>query len=271
MWTKYVWLDDLAVRYYHSGTSTLPNNRPPLDTGEVIVFVHGAGGNANMWQPAMDALAEKHSVLAFDFPAHGRSGATEGPDSLAGFVGVLSAFVKALDLRPFVLVGKGLGATIALEYAASHVKNVRGLVALSTALQVDLADEIVERWRDVSRGRATQPFTKDEFCPLTLFDVMRKAWTEQVQTDPRVRYTDLVVWRSTDLHDTLGEVRQPVLVVAGADDRIVSPEASQELCPMLPNARMETVAKAGHALELEQPEVLAERIDGFVNSLDRED
>ncbi len=269
MWTKYVSLGDVAVGYAHGGVSTLPDTPPALDVGELIVFVHDAGGNAALWQSTIEAIGDKHSVLALDFPAHGRSGGTEGPASLLAYTQCLSSFVKALELRPFVLVGKGMGAAIALSYGASHAKNVRGIVAVGSTAKVTLDDEVLERWHDVARGRATQPFTKDEFSPLTLFDVVRAGWGEQVKVDPRVRYTDLLIWRNIDLEGQLRDVRQPVLVVAGADDRMVAPEESQELCPRLPNARLEVIAKAGHALELEQPEALSERICAFVDSLDR--
>jgi len=100
--------------------------------------------------------------------------------------------------------------------------------------------------------------------------VMREVWMEQVKTDPRVRYTDLSLWKDIDLSDRLGDVRQPVLVVAGAEDRLVAPDRQQDLCPQLPNSRMEVIDGAGHAVEVEQADAVADRIRAFVTSLARD-
>jgi pimeloyl-ACP methyl ester carboxylesterase len=209
--------------------------------------------------------------LALDLPGHGRSGGTEGLVSVAAYAEFLSSFVEALDLRPFVIVGKGMGASIALHYGASRAKRLRGVVLLGGAANPEVPQATLAVWRDVMRGRVPQPFTQEAFSPATPFDVMRTFWSEQVKTDPRVRYQDLVAWSADDFRERLSEVRPPVLVVAGADDRVVSPETSQELCPQLPNARLEVIEAAGHVAELEKPEELAARIDDFVRSLEPEE
>lgn len=270
MRSKYVDVEGVAVNFFHSGESTLPHQPPALDRGELIVFLHDAGANANLWHRQGEILAADHSVLAFDFPGHGRSGGTEGLDSVAAQAGFLDAFVHAVGLRPMVLVGKGFGAATALEYGALHGRQVRGLVLIGCSPRVEVAETTLGEWGDVMRGRRPQPFSKNEFSSATSLDVMREVWMEQVRTDPRVRYTDLVAWGEADFSSRLTDVRQPVLVVAGSEDEVVRPEASQELCPQLPNVRLEVVEKAGHSIELEQPEALAERIGGFVSSLDRD-
>ena len=270
MRSKFVEVDGTAVNYLHSGTSTLPGQRPPLDVGELILFVHGAGANAQLWRKQIELLGERHSVVAVDLPGHGRSGGTEALGSAEAYSRFLSSFVESLELRPLVLVGKGLGASVALHFAAAEPKRARGVVAIASALKVSVAEDTLKTWHDVMRGRAPQPFSKDEFSSETPFEVMREVWMEQVRTDPRVRYHDLQAWGAADLSDVVSEVRQPVLIVAGSDDNVVPASASQELCPLLPNARVELVDKAGHALEVEQAKALAEKIDHFVGSIDHD-
>lgn len=270
MRTRYIDVDDVAVHYLHSGQSSLPGARPALDQGELLVLLHSAGENAALWREEVEILGRSHSVLALDLPGHGRSGGTEGLPSMAEYAVFVSSFVHALDLRPFVLIGKGMGASIALHYGAAHAKRLRGIVLLAADSNPSVPDDTLTGWRDVMQGRAPQPFSKDLFSPATSFEIMKKIWTEQVRTDPRVRYHDLVAWSEDDFGDRLSDVRPPVLVIAGADDRIVSPAASQELCPRLPNARMEVIERAGHVAELEQPQELAARIEKFIHSIDRD-
>ncbi len=269
MRAKYINVDDVAVNYLHAGQSSLPGTRPALERGQLFLFVHGAGENAALWRKQVEILGASHSVLAVDLPGHGRSGGTEGLSSIAEYAVFLASFVRCLELRPFVLVGKGMGASIALHYAAEHSKRLRGIVLLGADANPSVAEETLIGWKSVMQGRAPQPFSKDLFSPATSFEIMKKVWTEQVRTDPRVRFHDLVAWSAEDFRERLEDVRPPVLVVAGADDRVVPPSASQELCPRLPNARLEVIEQAGHALEMERPEELAASIEKFAKSLDR--
>lgn len=268
MHSKYLNAGGAALNYLHSGPSTLPDAKPALERGELLVFLHDAGGNAGSWSNVATALAATHSVVVLDLPGHGRSCGTEGPATLDDCAEVVASFASCLELRPFVLVGKGMGASIALLYAMAHRREVRGLVLVGAAARVEVDDTALETWRLVTMGRIPQPFGDDEFATTTPFDVKREVWAQQVRTDPRVRHADLRAWRRCDLHERLHEVRQPVLVVSGAEDRIVPTHSSQELCPMLPNARMEIIEAAGHAVEQEQGEALAARIRDFVASID---
>lgn len=267
MYSKYVDAGGVAVSYLHSGPSTLPDVTPAFDRGELLLFVHGAGGNAGSWRKVAALLAEQHSVAALDLPGHGRSGGVDGLASVDEYADLVASVVERLALRPLVIVGKGMGASIALRYGMKR-RDVRGLVLIGAAGRVEILEASLDAWRAVTQGRAPQPFSDEEFAPGTPFDVKREAWAEQVKTDPRVRYGDLLAWRAADLCERLHEVRQPVLVVSGADDRVVPAQLSQELCPLLPNARMEVIDNAGHAVELEQSDALASRIRAFVGSID---
>jgi pimeloyl-ACP methyl ester carboxylesterase len=61
---------------------------------------------------------------------------------------------------------------------------------------------------------------------------------------------------SLELRHLLGEVRVPTLVVFGAEDRLVPLDVGHQYVELLPDARLEVVADAGHWVDLEQPDVL---------------
>jgi pimeloyl-ACP methyl ester carboxylesterase len=62
---------------------------------------------------------------------------------------------------------------------------------------------------------------------------------------------------------TLGKV--PVVVLTGDKDRLISPELGLELGASIPGAEMVMVPGAGHALILENPEVVNEAISGLID------
>jgi len=267
MRSKYVQVGDVAISYLHTGPATLPNVRPPLGRGELLVFVHGAGGNAAFWRRQLDRCGSAHSALAFDFPGHDRSGSTEGLRSVAAYTEFLDALVDSLDLRPFVLVGSGLGGAVAASFATRRAELLRALVLVATPPRFAPPARAIEVWGEVMRGRAGQPFQTELFAPGADFAVMREAWTEQVKTDPRVRYFDLVAFRDGNPGECFGEIRVPTLVVGGAGDQFVSAASVEATHRSVPGSRLAMIADAGHCVGLEQDEAFHTAVAEFLETL----
>ena len=267
MFSKFVDIGGTAIHYLHNGRSTLPNVPPELTPGEVLLFLHGAGSNANTWRRQIEHFDGKHGALAFDLPAHGRSGTTDGLATLAEMTELTRAFAADLRLRPFVFVGRAMGGAIGIELALAEPRMLRGLVLVATPARFEIPQASLDTWHDVARGRKTQPFTTDLFSPKTDFAVMREAWTEQVKTDPRVRHTDLLACRGLDFGSRLAEIRVPTLVVTGRDDRFAPPEKAEEVQRAIPGARLVVIDEAGHTLASERPDAFHCALEDFLEGL----
>jgi pimeloyl-ACP methyl ester carboxylesterase len=64
----------------------------------------------------------------------------------------------------------------------------------------------------------------------------------------------------------LGGITTPTLVVWGRDDRIVPLECGERFAKALPHARLEIVERAGHFVDMEQPDELARLVSAFVRA-----
>jgi len=267
MRSKYVQIGDVSINYLHTGQATLPNVRPALDSGELLVFVHGAGWNAAFWRRQLRYFGGSHSALAFDFPGHDRSGSTEGLRSVTAYAELLAALGDTLELRPFVLVGSGLGGAVAAHFAARHPRRLRGLVLAATPPRFAPPAAAIDVWGEVMRGRAGQPFPTEFFAPGADFAVMREAWTEQVKTDPRVRYFDLLAFRDCDVGERLGEIRVPTLVVGGAGDQLVAVADVEATHAQVAGSCLAIIAGAGHCVGIEQDESFHGAVADFLEAL----
>jgi pimeloyl-ACP methyl ester carboxylesterase len=269
MFSKYVSVDGLAINYFHTGPSTLPTVTPALDRGELLLFLHGAGSNAHTWHHQLAHFAARHSAVAVDWPGHGRSGSTEGLPDLDAHVRCTAAFAEALALRPCVLVGRALGGAVAIAFALAHPGRVRALVLAATPARFHIPPASLETWRNVTMGRATQPFSTELFSPKSGGAVMRECFMEQVKTDPRVRYTDMLACDGLDFTPRLGALRVPTLVITGRDDHFAPPDKAEELQRCIADARLVVVEDAGHMLTSEQPEAFNRAVEAFVEALPR--
>src|SRR5262249_9130809 len=121
--------------------------------------------------------------------------------------------------------------------------------------------------RDVVRGRLPQQFTTETFSPATGMDVMREAWMEQVKTDPRVRYGDLLACAAFDAAPLLDRVRVPKLLVADADAGGWRAAGSEERARGIAGALRAVLASAGHQAPLEQAEQFNRLVAGFAEGI----
>lgn len=264
---KYAYVEGVAAHYFHTGATTLPDRVPPLDRGELLLFLHDAGGNANLFHRQLAHLDGRHSAIAPDLPGHGRSGGTEGLATLDAHVAFVSGLADRLALRPFVPVGVGLGGAVALEYALRHSGRVRALVLVATPRRFEIPQDDLEIWREVTLGRRTQPFSTATFSAVADAAAMREFWMEQVKTDPRVRYTDLLACDGIDFAARLKGLVKPVLVIAGGDDCLVPLAEVERLAGEIPGARLVVLEGAGHAANLEKPEAFNRAVDDFLATL----
>jgi 3-oxoadipate enol-lactonase len=267
MRSKYVSVDGIAVNYFHTGPSTLPTTPPALDRGATLLFLHGAGSNAHTWRQQLEHFDAEHSAVALDYPGHGRSGSTEGLPSIGAYATFTGAFATAVRMPAAVVVGRAMGGAIAITLALTQPQRVRALVLVATTAQFEIPEQSLDTWRQVMLGRATQPFSTALFSPKTEFAVMREAWMEQVKTDPRVRYHDLVACKDVDFSTRLAALKVPTLVITGRDDHFAPPEKAADLQQRIPGAQLAVIDDAGHTLSSEQPAAFNAALEAFVATL----
>lgn len=264
---KYLQLDGEAVHFLHTAPTTLPGVPPPLDAGTLFVCVHGAGRNAGDFRRLLAALAPADSAVALDLPGHGRSTGLEAPPSIEDSADVVERFLAAMVRRPFVLVGWSTGALAALALAARSPSRLAGLVLVAATAVWRVPEDALDALHDVVRGRRAQIFDQTLFAPGTSLDLMREAWMEQVKTDPRVLYGDLLAAQRFDARPMLASIRVPTLVVRGEGDRLTTAADAEALTAGLPNGRLATVPDAGHMPWLEQTERVHALLTAFAREL----
>jgi pimeloyl-ACP methyl ester carboxylesterase len=268
--TKYADVSGYATYYYYVGRTTLPDAVPDFSRGRPLLLLHGAGSNGHAWHYQYEHLGNRHSPIAPDLPGHGRSSGVEGLRSVEDYAAFTLAFLDALRLDSAVIAGHSMGGAIAMEFALRHPARVQGLVLIATAAKFDIPKERIETWRAVTMGRASQPFNNDGYSPKTIAskpEVIREGWGEQIQTDPRVRWGDLVACSQADLRDRVGRLDKPTLILAGADDSITPPAEAEFIKSRIKGARLEVVPDTAHRLTTERPDLVNAAIEKFLDEL----
>ena len=240
----------------------------PAD-GPVLLLLHGFTGSIATWQPHMEALAADCTTIAIDALGHGDSDTPPDPRRyrMEYVVADTLRIADQLGIDRFGLVGYSMGGRMALHIAAASDR-VTGLVLesaspglatpaerearvaadeeLATLLETEGIDAFVERWERL-------PLFASQ---ATLSPAARLALrTQRSSADPCGLANSLRgagTGAQPPLHERLGGIRVPTLLIAGElDHKFV--QIARQMHAALPDSRLETVAGAGHAVHLEDP------------------
>src|SRR5262245_47849187 len=115
------------------GPTVLPEAPPGLSRGHPIVCLHDVGQSGSIFAASLATLADAHSPVAFDLPAHGRSAELDSLGSIERSAEFSASLLAPLGARAPVLLGHGMGGSIALECALARRVVPRALVLVGAA------------------------------------------------------------------------------------------------------------------------------------------
>jgi pimeloyl-ACP methyl ester carboxylesterase len=268
--TKYADVRGYATYYYYVGKTTLPDVIPDFTRGRKVLMIHAAGSNGHAWHYQYEGLGDKHSPVALDLPGHGRSGGVEALPSVSDYTDFAAAFLDALKIDSAVIVGRSMGGAIAMDLASRYPNRVQGLVLIATAPKFNIQQEMIETWRNVTMGRTGQPFTNLGYSPKTIAEkteIIREGWGEQIRTDPRTRWGDIVACSKADLREAIGAITKPTLIIAGKDDQSTPVSDAEFIRSRIRNSRLEVIADAAHNVTTERPDEVNAAIAKFLAEL----
>jgi len=263
---KYVRRDGVPILLRHTGRTTLPQDPPALGSGSAIVCLHDAGLQSSVFVDLLGTSSRSAdggdgATIAFDLPGHGRSGSLDSLPSIADMAEMAKWVAGWCQAARPILVGHGMGALVALEWARTQSDSIAALVLCGVGLALGIEDETIETMRQVTRGKAPRPFDPSRVCKDGGQDMMRRAYMEGVQTDPRATLVDLEASRAwSDSFDGGGGISCPIRIVSGTAESAACRSRAEALKGSLPTASIAEIEGAAHFLPLEQPEALANEI-----------
>ncbi|KAK5729513.1 hypothetical protein LTR17_011933 [Elasticomyces elasticus] len=101
------------------------------DIGPLLILLHGLGGSSHTFTPLLPHLpVATHDILSVDFEGFGATPLTKRKEALSidRYVEDLESLITHLEsTEDIIIIGHSLGSIVALNYAAKHPKQVRGL------------------------------------------------------------------------------------------------------------------------------------------------
>jgi 2-succinyl-6-hydroxy-2,4-cyclohexadiene-1-carboxylate synthase len=233
------------------------------------VLLHGFTQTRQSWRRTIAALGGRYRALAPDLPGHGQ--ATERrPASFTA----CAAYVRALAGDRFTLVGYSMGGRIALYTALALPQHVERLVLVGASPGIADAAEREERRRaDEALADRIEEIGLEAFATewgsQELFAgqserVAAAAHADRLRNTPHglaAALRGLGTGVMPPLWGRLGELAIPVTLVVGERDAKFRAIAGR-MSGAIRDCHVVVVDAAGHAVQLEQPELVAAAITG---------
>ena len=233
-------------------------------TGDPLLLLHHDVGSLDRL-PFYDALAKRFTVY---LPSHPGYDGTERPTwmrSVRDIAVMYQALLASLELGRVSLVGLGFGGWIAAEMATMAPQAFRRLVLVGAMGVKPALGEILDQ-----ALVSYIAYVRAGFEDQGAFDRLYGAdpSTPQLeQWDLNREMTFRIAWKpymyNPTLPHLLGGVRSRALIVWGRGDKVVPLECAEAYARALPGSRLSVVEKAGHFVDMEQPEALAKLISEF--------
>jgi pimeloyl-ACP methyl ester carboxylesterase len=235
--------------------------RRAAESGEPLLFIHGAGGTHSHWGHQLTGLARVNRC-ALDLPGHGRSGGS-GQSSISGYGEVILQFMDALGIDRATLAGHSMGGAVCLHLALSHPSRVHRLILVGSGARLRVLPSLLEGM--LSDFPATvEDMLGWAFSNHADAELIRAGKQEWLENEPRVVHDDFAACDLFDVMDRLDEIRCPTLVLCGGEDMLTPPKYASYLAEHIPDATLVIIPQAGHMVMLEQPELVNQAIGAFV-------
>ena len=238
--------------------------------GSPILFLHGANGFAPA-HPYVNLLAARHRLIAPSHPGFGASSLPDWVDAPDDIAYIHLELLDRLGLHQVDVIGCSLGGWIACELATKSPERVRRMVLVGP---VGVKTGPVDRL-DIPDVFALPQDTLDTLLfhdPARMRMDPSQLSDEQLAISVRNRETlALLTWEpymhNPKLPHRLHRVTAPTLFVRGECDGLVAARYIEAYARLLPDARIETIAAAGHAPQMEQPEAFARSVLAFLEAV----
>ena len=253
----------------------------PTPDAPDLLLLHGYTGHARSWDAFAEAMSDRYRVLAIDQRGHGET-EWAPPDKYgtSEMVTDVGAFVAAMGLDQYVLLGLSMGGIVSIGYAGQRPAQLARLVIVDIApeiapsglqkIQSNVARSDVFESREAAfeRARSDNPVPPEGHHRSRVYQsLMRTAdgqWTFRYDpalrdpSNPRERTSPEDGWRF------VANINVPTLLVRGENSDILDDQVASRMIETLADGQLKEIAGSGHPVPLDKPDEFCAAVRGFL-------
>jgi pimeloyl-ACP methyl ester carboxylesterase len=235
--------------------------------GRPILVLHAAGGTG-VWMPYHELLANRFRVVAPDSPGFGRSPDSDGVTGVDDLAFLYADLIDELNLEQPIVLGSSFGGWVAAELAVLMTKAISQLI-LVDAIGLRLPEAPVADLFAMSPAEKMTALFHDRSIAARIFpaqpdiDTITAFYRDEMAF---AKYAWSPFCCNPKLERRLHRISAPTLILWGEYDAVVPRQHAERYAARIPQARMQLVPKAGHAVLMEKPVEAVRLIEQFARA-----
>lgn len=233
--------------------------------GEPLVLLHGLFGALSNFKDLVEHFRSEYKVIVPLLPLFDLDILHTSVGGLAKHV---HKFLEAKDLTGVHLLGNSLGGHVALVHTLKHPERIKSLILTGSSglFENGMGDTYPKRGDYEYIRKKTEltfydPAMATEELVNEVFEITRN----------RLKVIKIIALAKSAIRSNLGEelagIKQPTLLVWGANDTITPPFVAREFNKLIPNSELHFIDRCGHAPMMEQPPAFNVLLDNFLKKL----
>jgi poly(3-hydroxyalkanoate) depolymerase len=243
------------------------------NTGLPLLLFNGIGANLELCFPFMQAMPEREIVI-FDVPGVGRSEMSWRPRRFSGLARLANKLLDRLGYQQVDVIGVSWGGALAQQFARQYPLRCRRLVLAATSPGAVM---VPGKPSALTKMMTPRRYLQPNYMQKAAADI----YGGEARRDPRLMsaHTSRIIapnfmgylyqlfagmgW--TSIH-WLHRIRQPTLIMAGAEDPLVPPVNARIIAMLVPHNRLFIVPGGGHLFMLHSLEKVTPVVREFLDS-----
>lgn len=249
----------------------------PREKQDVIVMIHGFGGNKDNWLLLAEEIDRDYRVIALDLPGHGDSVSdTSLSYTIESQAKYLNDFLEAVGVNKAHIIGNSMGGAISVVFTHHYPEKVLSLALLDSAgVNKTKSEYFLLLEKGVNPLIVSNPEEYDRFLDFVMEKkpyipgpvnsvmaeqkIARKAMDEQIFQD--------IMKESAGVENLLSGIHTSTLILWGDKDRALHVDNAKEFHLKIRGSRKILLNGVGHVPMIEAPKQTWKYYSGFLSSI----
>lgn len=243
----------------------------------IVAFVHGFPFNQKMWNPQVELLKDKCSVLTYDIRGLGKSEVGDGQYMFENLVDDFIELLRVLKIEKVIACGLSMGGYVILRAYEKQPSLFHSLILCDTRAEADGNEAKLRRSQMLhilkfhGKEKFADEFIKTVLSPKTFEnkkDVVDFVKNMILENDEKGIAGNLIALATrTDTSDVLSKIDVPVLIIVGEDDALTPPSLAQSIQSKIKTSEIAIIPDAGHLSNIENTDAFNEKILKFLGKI----
>ena len=248
-----------------------------LGEGEMIVFLHGIGGNKKNWEENVEFFSSKYLSVAWDTRGYGESDDYLGSLNFQDVLDDLKKVLKYFNKDKAHIVGLSMGGQIATLFYEKFPESVKSLILCDTHFGLsNLSLQEIEKFINLRKEPLVQGKEPIDIAPIVaktlIGDVNNKIAYDKLVKSISILHKNsylktIDASMKTEHRHVFETINIPTLILVGELDTLTPPSMAKEIKKKIPNSLIKVIPNAGHLINIEQPKLFNNYLLSFLKSL----